>query len=141
MNRWLKSQGTLEVKSDVVRISVSMDFILFYKSLIDKEFRMFTNTPAHGAHISLFLPKIHGNLSEEKAKFIRQFYKNRIINFEYDPDIRIGGRTKNFMNFYMMVRSLEIDNICNYLGNDQAKNAHLTLSNTKCGVRPYIFYK
>jgi len=141
MNRWLRSQGTLEAKSDVVRISVSLDFILFYKSLIDKEFRMFSHTPAHGAHISLFLPKIHGKLLEEKSKFLRQFYKGKIINFEYDPDIQIGGRTKNFMNFYMMVRSLEIDNICNYLGNDQAKNAHITLSNTKNKVQPYIFYK
>jgi hypothetical protein len=141
MNRWLKSQGTLEVKSDVVRIAVSLDFIMFYKSLIDKEFRMFSHTPAYGAHISLFLPRIHGKLSEEKSKFLRQFYKNKIITFEYDPDIRIGGQTKNFMNFYMMVKSLEIDNICNYLGNDQASRSHVTICNTKNGVQPYIFYK
>ena len=33
------------------------------------------------------------------------------------------------------------ESICKYLGNDQYKHLHLTISNTKGGERPYIWMK
>ena len=142
MNSWLKSYGTLHVGNDVVRIAVSEDFAKYYRTFIDKEVRLFTSLPAHGCHITLFNPKIHGKLCPKKAKFLKDFYKKNKISFEYDPYIvEGGGKTKKFRNWYMHIRSMAAESICKYLGNDQHEHLHLTISNTKNGVRPYIWMK
>jgi hypothetical protein len=141
MNYWLKSSGTLYIGEDVVRIAVSNDFGKYYRSLIDKDVRLFTGLPAHGSHITLWQPSIHGKLPSDKAKFLKGFYKKNPIIFEYDPDIIEGGKTKNFRNWYMKIRSMAAESICKYLGNDQYKHLHLTISNTKGGERPYIWMK
>lgn len=141
MNYWLKSSGTLHVGDNVVRISVSPDFGKYYKFLIDKHVRLFTNLPAHSSHITLWNPKIHGKIPTEKVKFLKNFYKKNPIIFEYNPEIIEGGKNKNFRNWYMNVRSMAAESICKYLDNDQYKNLHLTISNTKGGERPYIWMK
>jgi len=141
MNYWLKSSGILYVGEDVVRIAVPNDFGKYYRSLIDKDVRLFTSLPAHGSHITLWQRSIHGNLPSDKAKFLKEFYKKTPIIFEYDIDIIEGGQTKNFRNWYMKIRSMTGESICKYLGNDQYKRLHLTISNTKNGVRPYIWMK
>ena len=138
-NIWLKSQGNLIVKDGSIRLMVSHDFIKYYKSLIDKEVKMFTHTPAHGAHITVYREDKSGKLDPEKAAFIKKFQKNRPIVFEYNIEIIMGGLTKDFRNWYMKVRSIQLDEIAKYLGINQ--DFHLTISNTKGGIRPYIFYK
>jgi hypothetical protein len=139
MNHWLQSSGKLYIGQDAVRIIVSYDFVKYYKFLIDKEVRLFTGVSAHGGHITLWNPKLRGKLPPEKAKFLKEFYKNRDITFEYDPDIREGGQTKSFRNWYMNIRSMAATSICNYLNVQQ--NLHLTICNTKNGARPYIWFK
>jgi len=138
---WLKSEGTLLVNHNVIRLIISTDFIKYYKTFVDKEYKIFSNTPAHGAHITLWNPKIHGSLDAKKAKFLKDFYKGNKISFEYDPYIIEGGYNKNFQNFFMKVRSITLGGICNILGNDQKDRLHITIANTKGGVKPYIWFK
>jgi hypothetical protein len=141
MNYFLKSEGKLEISNGAVRLKVSMDFIRYYKSLIDKEYRIFSNFPAHGSHITLFHPKIHGVLDSFKVKFIKKFYMDNKIPFEYNPYIIQGGHTKNFRNWYLNVKSVQLNEIVNYLGASVGHGLHLTICNTKGGVRPYIWLK
>lgn len=141
-NMWLKSAGTLQISGDAIRIAVSMDFGKYYKALIDKEVRLFTNLPAHGIHVTIWNPKIFGAFDKKKAAFLKSFYKNRPIPFEYNPEIIEGGQSKGFRNWFMLVRSIEGDNMVKHLGIDMVRDRlHLTICNTKNGVRPYIWMK
>jgi hypothetical protein len=141
MNYWLQSYGTLIIKDGTIRLVTGYDFIHYYKTFVDKHFKMFTHTPAHGSHITIHNPKLHGVLDETKSKFLWNYYKGKQISFEYNPDIQVGGLTTGrFLNFYMLVRCMEIENICKHLGTNQHKNLHITISNTKSGIRPYIWY-
>lgn len=139
MNYWLKSEGSLIIKDGAIRLVTGYDLIHYYKTFVDKQFKMFTHTPAHGGHITLLNPKIHGKLDEKKGRFLWNYYSGKRIPFEYNPYIYVGGKTKGFLNFYMVVRGIELDNICNHLGVIQ--NYHITISNTKGGIRPYIWFK
>jgi hypothetical protein len=142
MNTWLKSYGKLYVGDDVVRIVVSDDFIRYYKNLVDKQVRLFTHSPAHGAHISIHNPKIHGKLLPQQKKFLKDAYGGRKISFEYDLNIIEGGKTKKtFRNWYMNVKSITGEAICKYLKNNMGKGMHITICNTKGGERPYIWMK
>lgn len=138
---WLTCEGTLHIGDDVVRLKVSNDLVKYYKHLIDKEIKLFTNTPAHGAHITLWNPKIHGKLPDDKKKFLKKFYGKNKLKFEYSNDIIEGGRNKNFRNFYVKVRGISLSTICSYLDNGQERHLHLTICNTKNGVKPYIWLK
>jgi hypothetical protein len=139
MNYWLKSSGTLHVGNDVVRIAVSSDFGKYYQSLIDKEVRLFTGLPAHGSHITIYRNKLHGKIPEHKLEFLKKQYYKKRISFEYNIDIIEGGAFKKFKNWYMKVRSSELDDIVSFL--DIKQDFHITVCNTKSGVRPYIWLK
>ena len=76
MNYWLKSSATLYVGEDVVRLAVSNDFGKLYQSFVNKHYRLFTHSPAHGVHITLHRNKLHGVLPKEKADFLKTFYRN-----------------------------------------------------------------
>lgn len=140
---WLPSIGKLEIADGSIRIVVSNDLGKYYKSLIDKEVRMFTNPPAFNWHISVWNPKLFGAYDEKKANSIREYYTNdNPIHFEYNIDIQEGGYRKNFRNWYMFVRCKESDDMCEYLGIGEIRDPHhLTISNTKNQCKPYIWYK
>jgi hypothetical protein len=140
MNTWLKSYGKLYVGDDVVRIVVSDDFIRYYKNLVDKQVRLFTHSPAHGAHITVYRLKIHGNIDKKVLLSLKEKYKNKEIPFYYNPYIIEGGKTKKtFRNWYMNVKSEELEKIGKILKIKQ--DYHITICNTKGGERPYIFFK
>lgn len=135
----LSSYGYLQIQDGNVRIKVSNDFGNYYKHLIDKHFCFYTNFPAHGCHISLFLKKLHGVLPMDRVKDLKDRYYNKVIRFAYDPYIYVGGGSKDFRNFFMKVEGFELDYIVQFLGiKKHAWGYHLTVSNTKGGVRPYI---
>lgn len=139
MNSWLKSYGTLHVGNDVVRIAVSDDFAKYYRTFVDKEVRLFTGLPAHGSHITIYRNKLHGKIPEHKLEFLKKQYYKKIISFEYNIDIIEGGAFKKFKNWYMKVRSSELDDIVSFL--DIKQDFHITICNTKSGTRPYIWFK
>ena len=134
-DNWIKSYGTLQVRDDAIRLMVSMDFIKYYKQFVDKQFRIFSDCPAHGGHITISNKKINKNLSHKAYKH----WNNKKVYFEYNTNINVGGQSKGFMNFWMNIKSTELDALLKQMGISQ--NLHLTISNTKSGIRPYIWMK
>ena len=139
MNSWLKSYGTLQIGNDVVRLSVSEDFAKYYRTFVDKEVRLFTQLPAHGTHITIYRKKIHGDIDPKLIQKLKKIYSNKKIEFYYDINIIEGGKNKNFRNWFFKVRGEELSKISTLLNINQ--DYHLTVCNTKNGVRPYIWFK
>lgn len=139
MNYWLKSSATLHVGDNVVRLVISSDFGKLYQSFVNKHCRLFTHSPAHGVHVTVYREKLHGKVSQEKLNILKSsFYKKKIC-FEYNIDIIQGGKNKTFKNWFMKVRSEKLNEICDFLGIKQ--EFHVTICNTKCGERPYVWLK
>lgn len=140
METWLTSYGRLQIIGRNIRLMVSQDLLRFYKSFVDKEFRIFSNSPAHGAHVTIVNQKIHKNWNAASVNEVRKEFNNRPIKFFYNPNIVVGiGKDKSFANFWMHVKSAELDRIIQIL--DVKQDFHLTISNTKGGVKPYIWSK
>jgi hypothetical protein len=141
MNRWLTSYGRLDAGKTGIRIVVSVDLINFYKSLIDKEVKLFTWSPAHGAHITIWMRGFHQDISAQRVLFVKNFFKDKKIKFEYNPDIREGGGlNKGFRNWWMSIRCQDFDYIKQYLGIVDNSEPHITICNTKPGEIPYIWH-
>ena len=119
--------------TDCLRVNINNDFCFYYKWLIEKHYynTLKLQTPAHGCHITLYRPTIHGQINFDKVyNFI-----DKVVEFEYDPtNIRIGGQSKGFMNFYVPVYSDEFSRIEKKLGIRNKTNFlgyHITLVNNK----------
>ena len=100
-----KATGKLEILNGV-RIIAPFDMVLYYQKL----FTMATwNTvksqlPRHGAHISIYLPDIHGK-NVDMTPIL--YMKGKKIEFEYDPLDFIITRK----NVWMKVRCEEANKI------------------------------
>jgi hypothetical protein len=132
-DNWIKSYGVLKVSDDAIRLMISMDFIKYYKQFVDKEFRIFSDCPAHSGHITISNIKFNKSISHKAYKHLN----GKRMDFEYNPNIIVGGQRKGFMNFWMGVRGEELDKLTKTIGITQ--HFHITISNTKGGVRPYIW--
>lgn len=126
-----KGYGVIKF-SGRLKIEVDNNICFYYRRLIfyhNKSLK--TATPAHGAHISLYIPSIHGAAPFSR---IRNLIDEK-VEFSYDPrDIRKGGHNKGFVNYYLPVYSPRFAEIEEYLGFTQQKNFfgyHLTLCNNK----------
>ena len=139
MENWLSSYGYLEFNNNALRLKLCDDISKYYKQFIDKEFKIFSHLPLHGAHVTIMSKKIHSNWNVHKINNVVSFHRKEKIKFDYNVNIRVGGQTKGFMNFIINIRSKTLDKISDYLEIDQ--NFHLTVSNTKQSVRPYIWMK
>jgi hypothetical protein len=140
MNRWLTSYGKLEVGKTGIRIAVSPDFVLYYRSLVDKHVKLFTWLPAHGAHITIWMRGFHCDIDKNKVIFIKKYFENKSIKFEYNPDIiEGGGVSRGFRNWYMLIKCQEYDDIKKHLGIIDYSEPHITICNTKAGEVPYIW--
>jgi len=135
--QWIKSIGHLQVKDSSIRVMVSPDLLKFYKKLVDDHFNFLTHFPAHGGHITISNPNIHQYFDEDKAGKLVELYEDKDIEFRYNPDIIVGGKSRDFRNFYMKVDSMEIESILHYLKlKAPPRGLHLTVANTKGGIRP-----
>lgn len=142
MNTWLPVIGKLEIDGMNVRIRLPNDFVAYYKQFVDKHQMYFTNFPAHGAHVTVASVKTHPNLKKNNIAFARNTYINVPIRLEYNPDIIIGGLTKDFRNFFVQVRGEALEQLVRILDiKEPNRRFHATICNTKNGTRPYIFYK
>jgi len=141
MNYWIPCTGKLEIIGGNVRIRLSNDLVQYYKQFIDKHYMFFTNAPAHGAHITVASEKLHKNVAKSDIAYARNKYIYEPIKIEYNPDIIVGGYTKDFRNYYMRVRSETLAQLSKILKiPEPPRGWHITVSNTKAGVRPYIWY-
>jgi len=78
-----KGKGKLEIRNGI-RIIVNYDLIRYYQKL----FSFYTyktvkfQSPMHGSHISIYLPKIHGSIDLSSVNYLNGVD----IEFEYHPD-------------------------------------------------------
>lgn len=141
MNTWLPIIGKLEIDGMNVRIRLPMDFIAYYKQFVDKHMKFFTNFPAHGAHVTVGSVKTHPNLKKSDIAFLRNTYIHVPIKLEYNPDIIMGGLTRDFRNFFAIVRGEPLEQMVRILNiKEPNRGFHATISNTKGGTRPYVFF-
>lgn len=128
---WINSVGRVNVDEKAGRlvVDVNFDFVNYYNWFIMREFWIKPSTPRHKAHVSLVLPKFHKvNLKNART------WQGDKVNFQYDPEIQIGGSRKGFQNFWLKVRSPDMDAMKKALGVIDDKNyrgLHLTISSTK----------
>ena len=126
----LKGHGHIVVQPKRGRMVVQLgaDFIQYYIWHIQKYFKIRVGSPRDGGHISLALPDFDKNVDWKCANL----YKDLEVDFEYDPYIIVGGKTKTFRNFYVNVYSDELERICKDVGTEKKTNSfHITLGNTK----------
>lgn len=133
--QWIQSEGTLIYDQQTIRVTFSYDFNRYYKWLLDRHYCFLSHMPAHGGHISVCLPTKHRKVSGLDLILLKD-YLGKKIQFEYDPNIRVGGFTKPYRNFIIDVRSRQLDKIAKILRIQQSW--HITIANTKGGTRPYI---
>lgn len=100
-----KSYGKLQI-SNGVRIMAPFDIVLYYRTLFsyDTYNTIKSQTPKHFAHISIYLPDIHGkNVDTSVIKHL----EGKRIEFEYDPtQFRITTK-----NVWMLVKCEEAERI------------------------------
>jgi len=113
-----------------LRIKLELDFIKYYKWLVEKNYYncIKTTCPKHGSHISIVTKKLHGkNFDMNKLSK----YHNLKVDFTYDNNIKIGGRL--FTNFWLYVDFPMGHLIKKELGiiEDNFLGFHITICNTK----------
>ena len=122
-----KSKGKIEVTNGI-RILTDLDFILYYKWLIDK-YNYNTiklQIPKHLGHITIVNPKIHKNVDCELARK----YHGDIVDFTYDPFNMYISKVNYWIPVKcvwadMLKKDLNVDDGYNYWG------LHITIANKK----------
>jgi len=122
-----KSYGKLQIDNGV-RIIVKLDFLLYYKRLIEMYHynTLKLQIPKHLGHITLINPKIHKNVNYDNAKK----YIGKYIEFSYNPLEIYESR----VNFWIPVISPQADLIKKECNVDDGKNywgLHCTVGNMK----------
>lgn len=133
MSKYITVEGTFQVRDGFLRIVMHPDICMYYRWLFTKSTwnTVKTSPPKHGAHINIFSPKIHKNLVLPKQVKALDGVK---IKFLLDIEGNYGGFTKGFLNFWMDVKSLDLEKLGDILKIPKQKNFarfHLTIFNTK----------
>jgi hypothetical protein len=122
-----KATGRLEINNGL-RINLGLDFIRYYKWLIEKAYwnTQRLQLPAHLAHCTLINPKIHKNFNYAPAlPFI-----GKDIEFTYNPTTIYESK----VNFWLPIQCPLAEEIKNKCGVYEGKNyygLHITLANRK----------
>ena len=90
-----KSNGYLQIMNGV-RIICSYDICRYYQRLFQMAHwnTIPSQLPAHGTHISIALPAIHGNFDVNPIKQL----DGEVIEFEYNPEDIVITRKNVWMN-------------------------------------------
>lgn len=103
-DRWVKGKGVIKLKKERLFVQVDRDILEYYKWFLSREYFIKFNSPKHGGHINIINSLYHRNINW----FYLKKYNNLKIGFEYSVNIRAGGFTKDFINFFLAVRSPEL---------------------------------
>jgi hypothetical protein len=130
---WIRAVGVVIVDEQQGRIALSagFDIINYYSALLENSLKQRFSYPKHGAHVSIYLKKIHGNID---FKLARKFHKER-VEFFYNPDIVVSP--KNFWFKVKCKRAEEIKKELKIKDDARFMGLHLTLCNKKDGIRKY----
>lgn len=123
----IKCLGRLEINNGV-RILTNSDLCFYYQWLIRKHFYNLVKiqTPSFGAHISLYIPSVHGKKDETLA----YPYKNYQIQFELYPELMYISK----VNYWIPVKCEIGDIIKKRMKIKEGNNywgLHLTVANCK----------
>jgi len=152
---WFKSHGYLKInRGGNVEVSVSRDLAPYYLWFVKRElnhgfrYRLgddknsedpFFNRYGMGivevyenlnpSHITVVSKKNRSGVDFGRVKK----YVGRRFDFEYSAEIKVGGWKSSFWNFYLPVRSIEIEGFRGDCGVKMGNNGflHITLGNTK----------
>lgn len=129
---WIPATGKIEVDKSKGRVAVALhnDFVLYYKWFVERYYGLTIDPPLFGAHVTLGLAELHRKLDFS----IANQYKGRKVSFEYSIDIVVGGSRKKHTNFWLRVRSEELETIRNHIKAFDSKNfqgLHITVGNNK----------
>ena len=138
----IQSKGIVSVSVKHRRIVVDLndDFVKYYQWFLQREFWWMVDGPLHGSHITIASTKFHADVNWAWA--CKQYHR-KIVEFEYDEDIIIGGWTKGFKMFYLKVYSEGIETIKRDIGvreKDTYRGLHCTLGSlgkSSNMLRPY----
>lgn len=126
----LRTMGIISVNKSKGRVSLDLcrDFCKYYIWHIQRYFKIQVAEPLYGPHVSLALPdfdkKVDWNATK-KCEGVK-------VDIEYLPDIIVGGRSRNFRNFYINFESDDLYTICYDIGTNRTTRLfHCTLANTK----------
>lgn len=129
----LKAKGKLRVSEEKIYIETNVDFCKYYAWLYKKATwnTQKINLPAHGAHINISNPKIHGKLNLAKYKYLN----NKEVEFIYNIEGNFGGFQKGFLNFWLDIECNIVHSIASELGILKETKGfspfHITIFNTK----------
>ena len=134
----LSATGKLRVDSWKQRITVdlSWDFSQYYIWFVNKELKIHLDTPRFIPHITISNDKLHRRV---RYKDLEKF-DGQTIQFDYDPNLILGGSRKKIVMYYVMVFSKEIEQlkaIAKIKEGPSYKGMHVTIGNAKGGLRPY----
>ena len=108
----IKLSRKIKLDDTGLRVNLERDFINYYIWMIRRYYWncIKINAPKHGAHISIITKKLHKEFNKNKL----QKYHNKMVDFWYDPAIRMGG--SYFTNFWLFVDLPIGEKIKNELG-------------------------
>jgi len=108
-NEWVKASGRIKVdkKEGRVAVHLGLDICLYYQWLIENELKRCFQIPRHSGHLTICQKTIHKNIDFAAA----QQFAGKVINFEYNVNFEIGGRSKGFTCFWLKARSPEVEEI------------------------------
>lgn len=128
----LKATGIVSVTPGRIVCNVPYDLVRYLRQLIYWEFPNLIgglDFARHKPHITLAQPKL--NRIDQKSA---NRYDGLKVNFEYSPDIYIGGFRKGFVGFYTEIQSEVLDRIRREVITYHAgrpASLHLSICNSK----------
>lgn len=121
----LELKGIIKKDGSNLRLYTSVDFIEYYKWLIERQVWVQMTCPMHDAHLTIVNEKIHGNLDQDKL----ELWDNTEIIINYSPYIYVGAQTKNYRIFMLRCQSSMLDYIADDLSASKPWHWHFTVCN------------
>lgn len=129
MEQWIKARGRflVEQKNGRIAVQLGLDFVNYYNWFIQQKFKASFQIPRHSGHITVAV-KTHNKLINFAAA---RKHSGEVVEFEYNPNLMIGGKRKGFTNFWMRARSERIEEIkkeLKIIEGDRYQGLHITIS-------------
>lgn len=139
--QFIKLQGTITVERNRVSIDFHGDLVNYYLWHIKKATwnTIKLSTPRYGAHVSVIIPTIHGEYIQNKdlRKELVRWNKKKVDVFMDPTDVRIGGHSKGFINYWIPIKCNEVQRMKDllFIKETNYHGDHLTIASNKSDVK------
>lgn len=138
MSEYIKIQGTVIVTEDRVSIDFHGDLANYYIWHIKKSTwnTIQLSSPRHGAHVSVILPTVHERYIKGKdlRKILGRWNRKKVDVWFSPSEIRSGGHTKGFINYWCPVKCEEVSRMKEILHIKESaeyRGEHITFGSNK----------